>query len=101
MRGSKAVCTGIATTNNDDTLAFGVNRAANEIAFLHAVGQRKELHRLVNTDKLAPGNSEIACGRRATSQYNCIELFSKLVAGDINANVHIAAEFNAFGFELR
>jgi hypothetical protein len=54
----------------------------------------------MNADKLATGDREIACGCRATSQYNCIELFSELFAGDINANVDIAAEFNTFGLEL-
>jgi hypothetical protein len=54
----------------------------------------------MNANKLATGDREIAGGRCAASQNNCIELFSKLVAGDINANVHIAAEFNTFGFEL-
>ena len=77
-----------------------MNGTAIQIAFLHAVGQWKELHRLVNADKLATGDREIACCCRATSQHNCIELLSKLVAGDINANVDIAAEFNTFGLEL-
>ena len=54
----------------------------------------------MDTDVLATGNSEIASGRRAASQHNCIELLSELLAGDVDANVHIAAEFNAFGFEL-
>jgi hypothetical protein len=54
----------------------------------------------MDTGKLASGNSEIACGRRAASQYNRVELLTKLVASDVNANVHIAAKLNAFGFEL-
>ena len=77
-----------------------MNGTAIQIAFLHAVGQWKELHRLVNANELATRDREIACGCRATCQYYCVELFSELVAGDVNANVDIAAEFNTFSFEL-
>jgi hypothetical protein len=54
----------------------------------------------VDTDVLATGNGEIACGSRAAGQYNRIKLFAKLLAGDVNSNIHIATKLNAFGFKL-
>ncbi|CAB4695863.1 unannotated protein [freshwater metagenome] len=63
VRGSEAVCTGVATTDDDNALAFCVNRTAIKIAFLHSVGKGKELHRLMDADVLATGDREVTgCG---------------------------------------
>jgi hypothetical protein len=100
VRGSEAVGTGVAAADDDNALAFCVNRTAIKIAFLHSVGKWEEFHRLMDADVLATGDREVTrCGCSSSQNY-CIELLSKLFAGDIDANIHIAAEFNAFGFKL-
>jgi hypothetical protein len=77
-----------------------VDRTAIKIAFLHSVGKGEELHRLMDADVLATGDREVTRCGCTSGQNNCIELLSKLFAGDIYANIHIAAELNTFGFKL-
>ena len=60
MGGSKAVGARVAATDDDDPLAFSIDRWVGKVAGLHLVGEWQVFHRQVNTLHLASRNGEVA-----------------------------------------
>jgi hypothetical protein len=100
MRGTETISSGITASDNDDALSFGVNRTAFEVTFLDSVCEREEFHRLMNAYELATRNGEISSRCRPARKNDRIEIGTQLIASDVNADIHIASEFDTLGFEL-
>jgi hypothetical protein len=100
MGSSETVSTSVAAADDDDALAFCVDRAAINVTFLNPIGQGKEIHRLMDANVVTAGDVEIACSGCAAGQDNSIELVTELFAGDVDADIHVAAELNALSLEL-
>ncbi len=58
--GAETVGARVAATDDDDVLAGRGDRCLGEIAFLHLVGPRQVLHRLMDAGQLAAGDRQIA-----------------------------------------
>ena len=92
-----AVGAGVATTNDDDVPARGINEAAILVAIEDRLGVRgEELHREVNTLQLATRNREIARLRGAGANDGGVELLEQRFSGQIGADTGIAHELHSF-----
>jgi hypothetical protein len=100
MGRAEAVGTGIATTNDHHALALGVEGMILKITLLDAVGQRQELHCLVNAFKAPTGDVEITPSRSTGGKHDRVKLGSQFVCRYIDTDVHIASEFGALGSHL-
>jgi hypothetical protein len=100
VRGTEAVGPGIAAADDDDSFAFGMDWAAIEIAFLYSIRQWEELHRLMDSDELTSWNRQISGRRRASGEYDSIELLSEFIACDVDTCIDVAAELDAFCLKL-
>ncbi len=67
---AEAVGAGVATTDDDDVLALSGERGFIEVALLHLVGGRQELHGLVDAFELAPWNRQVSPLRGAACQHH-------------------------------
>ena len=66
VHGAEAVGAGVAAADDHDVLAMHVDGRHIDVAFLHPIGQRQVLHRLMDAAQLAPWYRQIAaCGRAA------------------------------------
>ena len=74
QRGTEAVNAGVATTDDDNLLALGINRRGVELACGNAVGSRQVLHSLVNTLQITAIDGQVAGQRRTGSQDNSVEI---------------------------
>src|SRR5262249_42154989 len=90
---------GLTTADDDDVLAGCGDRRLLEIAFLHLVGPRQVLHRLVDAGELAARDRKIAPRGRAAGEDDGVVLV-ELAGRDVDADVRVRAELRALGRHL-
>jgi len=100
VRGAKTIGTSVATTNDDNSFPFGMDWAAIKIALLHTISQGEKFHCLVNTVELPSRNCKISRRRSSSGEHQGIEFGSELFTRDVDADVAIATELDAFRLEL-
>ena len=100
VRGAEAVGSGVAAADDDNLLALSGDGGSVEVAQLHTVGDRQELHRLMDAVQFAARDRQIASCGGAAGQNHCVELLAQLVRGDVHADIDVGLEDGAFGFHL-
>ena len=76
VRGAEAVGSGVAAADDDNLLALSGDGGSVEVAQLHTVGDRQELHRLMDAVQFAARDRQIASCGGAAGQNHCVELLA-------------------------
>ncbi len=98
-RGTNAVRARVATTDDEDFLAFCVDGERGSFTAENAVLSAQEFEREINAAEFASGDFEIARGGRADCEDDGLERTRQIVGGDVLANFGIRHKADAFGFE--
>ena len=102
VNGAQAVGPGVATTNDDDVLAFRPVQVvighgiAGDAAIL--VGQ--EVHGIFNAAQVAPGDRQVTRLGGSTTQADGVELGQNGFGRDVIADIDAGLEDDTFGFHL-
>ena len=98
--GAEAVGAGVAAADDHDVLAGGGDRRLVEVALLHPVGPRQELHRLVDAVELAARHRQVTPRRRPARQHDGVGGRQQDVDVDAVADGGVGAEHRALGRHL-
>ena len=100
VHGAEAVGAGVAATDDHHLLAARGDRRLVDVALLHSIRKRQELHRLMDASELAPGDRQVAPRRRTRGEHDRVELLVELVDRDVDADLDSGTELGALGPHL-
>ncbi len=86
---AQAVGAGVAAADDHHLPPLGAERRPGPVALLHPVGQRQELHRLVDAGQLAPGHRQLAGHSGADGDHH------RVIAGPQVGGVQVGADRDA------
>ena len=101
VRRANAVGTRVTAAQHDDVLALGRDLLSHSVPRLHAVGLRQKLHGVMDAERVASGNGEIARLGCPGRDHDRVVASTKLVPRDVDANLDARAETRSFGLHLR
>src|SRR4051812_23183060 len=97
---AEAIGAGVAAADDDHPLAMDVDGRRVDVAFLHPVGQRQVLHRLMNSGQLSPRDRQIARRSGTAGQHDRVVRREQHFDVDAVTDWRPRSELGAFGLHL-
>ena len=93
-RRADAIGTGVAAADDED--ALGADRIGLRLAGKEPVLSAEEFESEVNACEFASGNLQVACGRSADRDDDCVVRALQVVGGNVDSHFGIVPEHYAF-----
>ena len=100
MASSQAVRASVASADNYNALARGKNLIRNDVSCSAFVLLRQKLHREINSFEFSPRNVQVTRIFSASGQQDGVKFLTKILRGNITADVSTRLELNALRHHL-